>query len=278
MTCWTRSGSTVHTRPKHVSGDMRRGWAALPAREGKCDMASLRVAQILASLDDGQRRPQDLPQRLVVACGRALPVTGVGLVLMTDAGPAGTVAITDGPAATMEDLQFTLGEGPCVEASRTGRPVLQPELGATGPSRWPAFTAGALEAGIRAIFAFPLRVGGIRLGVLDVYRDQVGALTDADLTEALCFADAATAVLLHLQEQGSSHGSHLDAIPVVEDRAQVHQATGVVSVQAGVSIGEALVRLRARSYASERPILELSRDVLAGHVSFSPEDEHDDAR
>ena len=65
----------------------------------------------------------------------------------------------------MEDLQFTFGEGPCVECSRTGRPVLQPDLARTGPDRWPGFSAGALEAGIRAIFAWPLRVGGIRLGV-----------------------------------------------------------------------------------------------------------------
>ncbi len=242
-------------------------------------MASVRVAQILSGVLDGSGPDADVAHLLVLTCTRALPVTGVGLVLMTDAGPAGTVAISDGAAGTMEDLQFTLGEGPCVECSRTGRPVLQPDLVRTGPGQWPAFSAGAIDAGIRAIFAFPLRVGGIRLGVLDLYRDEAGELTDAELVEALSFADAATALLLHLQSQQSARsedgsGDGSGVIPVVEDRAEVHQATGMISVQAGIDMAESLVRLRARAYATERPILELARDVLDGEVEFS--DAYDD--
>lgn len=232
-------------------------------------MASVRVAQILSSVLHGSTHATDIPHRLVMACTQALPVTGVGLALMTDSGPAGTVAVSDGPAATMEDLQFTLGEGPCVECTRTGRPVLQPDLARTGPGRWPGFTAGALEAGIRAIFAFPLRVGGIKLGVLDLYRDMAGDLSEPELAEALSFADAATAVLLHLQAAASPDGAGLRAIPVLEDRAEVHQATGMISIQAGVLMSVALARLRARAYATDRPILELARDVLGGVVSFT---------
>jgi GAF domain-containing protein len=232
-------------------------------------VTSTRVAEILAVVVDGAGHVGDVPLRLIRACVAALPVSGVGLVLMTDQGPAGIVATSDPPATTMEDLQFTLGDGPCVESSRTGRPVLQPDLETTGPERWPAFSAGALDAGIRAIFAFPLRVGGIRLGVLDLYRDQAGELSQADMTEALSFASAATAVLLHLQAHRSDEGGELQAIPVLEDRAEVHQATGIISVQADVDISEALVRLRARAYASERPIVELARDVVSGSVVFS---------
>ncbi|MGI9155397.1 MAG: GAF domain-containing protein [Marmoricola sp.] len=142
---------------------------------------SVRVTQILSSVLEGSTGVVDVPHRLVMACMQAVPVTGVGLALMTDAGPAGTVAISDDRAGTMEDLQFTLGEGPCVESSNTGRPVLQPDLAGTGPRRWPGFSAGALEAGIRAVFALPLRMGGIRLGVLDLYRDKPGELSDRQL-------------------------------------------------------------------------------------------------
>jgi hypothetical protein len=84
------------------------------------------------------------------------------MVLMTESGPVGTVAVTDPTAGTMQELQFTLGEGPCVESSATGRPVLQPDLARTWPARWPVFCVGASEAGIAAIFALPLRIGGIR--------------------------------------------------------------------------------------------------------------------
>lgn len=232
-------------------------------------VSSVRVAEILSGVADAPGPVGDLPQRLVTACTTALPVTGVGLILMTDAGPAGTVAVTDGPSATMEELQFTLGEGPCVESSRTGRPVLQPQLERTGPPRWPAFSAGALDAGIRAIFAFPLRVGGIRVGVLDLYRDRAGDLSDTQLTEALSFADAATAVLLRLHAHGTAAEGDPGSIPVIEDRAEVHQATGVVSVQAEVSLAQALVMLRARSFAEERPILGLAQQVLSGAAHFT---------
>jgi len=230
-------------------------------------VASLRATQILSGVSDGVTAVSGLPQRLVAACARALPVTGVGLVLMNDAGPAGTVAITDGPAATMEELQFTLGEGPCIDASRTGHPVLQPDLAVTGPRRWPAFSEEALAVGIRAVFAFPLRGGAIRVGVVDLPHDRAGALSKDQLGEALALADAATTVLLHQQAQHGPDGV-LGPIPVIEDRAEVHQATGMISVHAGVSLTHALVLLRARAFAAERPITELARDVLSGAVRF----------
>ena len=236
-------------------------------------MASGRTAEILSGVADSGLGGGDLPQLLVVACARALPVSGVGLVLMSEDGPAGTIAVTDSPAAKLEDLQFTLGEGPCVDASRSGRPVLQPDLARTGPPRWPGFSAGALDVGVGAVFAFPLRMGGIRLGVLDLYRDRAGALSGEELAEALSFADAATTVLLHLQSLDHDVGWPLGVLPLVEDRAEVHQATGMVSVQAGVSLGQALALLQARAFATGGPISALARDVLAGVVGFSNDDE-----
>jgi hypothetical protein len=86
-------------------------------------------------------------------------------------------------------------------------------------------------------------------------------LSDAELTEALSFADAATAILLHLQDQATSDPSGVGAIEVIEDRAEVPQATGMISVQTGVGMAEALVRLRARALAPERPILDVAREV-----------------
>lgn len=236
-------------------------------------MASARADEILAHLSHGPDVVPSLPEQLVVHCADALPVTGVAIMLMTDAGPAGVVAASDGPAATMEELQFTLGEGPCVDCSQTGRPILQPDLAGTGVSRWPAFTDGALDAGIRAVFAFPLRVGGIRLGVLDLYRDRPGTLTDDRLAEALSFADAATTLLVHLQAQAVNKGDHAAMLHVIEDRAEVHQATGWVAEAMGVSLTQALVMLRARAFATKRPIVDLARDVLSGSTKLDDEDD-----
>jgi hypothetical protein len=233
-------------------------------RPEEVDVASRRVAEILRAAWARSPDGADLPASLAETCARSLPVSGVGLALMTAEGPAGTIAATDGPALQLEELQFTLGEGPCVDASATGRPVLQPDLALTAPVRWPAFAGGALDAGIRAVFAFPLRVGAIRVGVLDLYRDKAGPLSREELTDALSFADAATLVLLHAQAGSPVSG----AVPVLDERAEVHQATGVVSVQAAVGLAEALVLLRARAFAEERPLGDLARDVLDGTAHF----------
>ena len=231
-------------------------------------MASPRVAEILAMVLARSSIGTPAAARLVELCCHDLPVTGVGLALMTEDGPAGTVAATDATALTLEDLQFTLGEGPCVTASNTGLPVLQPDLSRTALLRWPAFAAGAEAAGLAAVFALPLQVGAIRLGVLDLYRTTAGVLSQEELADALCFADAATTLLLDAQAQNSPWRLPLESLTVLDDRAEVHQATGVVSVHAAVTLQDALLLMRARAYAEQRPIAELAKDVLSGLVDF----------
>lgn len=227
---------------------------------------SSRGTEILAALladggDDG------LPERLTAACADVLPETGVGLVLRTGDGPVATVAASGEQVALMEELQFTLGEGPCVTAVATRRPVLEADLARSGPPRWPAFTAGALDAGIRAVFALPLLIGTVRLGSFALYRKRAGPLSDHAFAEALSFADVATAVLLHLRAHRADGPMRL-----IEDRAEVHQATGVVSVRAGVPLEQALVLLRARAFATDRPVSAVARDVLSGVLEI-PGDE-----
>lgn len=214
-------------------------------------------------------RGTPLSDALVARCVASLPITGVGLARMTDAGPAGTFVATDGPARVMEELQFDLGEGPCVDCSVSGRPVLQSDLARTGVARWPVFTPGAVGAGIRAIFALPLQVGGIRLGVLDLYRDAPGALADADLAEALVFADAATAVLLHLQTASSSELDQVHIGDPMDHRAEVHQATGMTAAQLDIPLAQALALLRARAYAEDRPVLGVAIDVVERRLRLS---------
>jgi hypothetical protein len=224
------------------------------------------VTEILAGLARECPSGEGLADRLVADCAVAVSVTGVGLSLTTDAGSGDlVVAVSDRRAGLVEELQFTLTEGPCVDAARLGRPALQPDLGGAVRARWPSFTAGALAAGLRAVFAFPLRVGAIQLGVLDLYRDTAGPLTKEELAEALCFADAATALLLHMQAEVHGAGD----LAAVDDRAEVHQATGVVSVHAGVNLVDALTLLRARAYADGRPIGEVAHAVLAGELELT---------
>jgi GAF domain/ANTAR domain len=239
-------------------------------------VSSVRVRQILVDVMAGQGADDGgLPERLCRVCAAAVPVSGVGLALMTAAGHGCTVTATDGAAAVMEDLQQALGEGPCMDASRDGRPVLHSDLAATGSSRWPGFTAGALEAGIAAVFAFPLQVGAIRLGVLGLYRDTTGALDRLQLAEALAFAEAATTILLHLQGKSPlGQPLHPRLAEAVESRREIHQATGMIAVQAAVGLTEALLLLQAHAYSSECPLLEVAQDVVTRRLRFGREDDH----
>lgn len=232
-------------------------------------MRNPRVGEILAVIADRAGEQGTLPTRLCAECLAVLPVSGVGVALMTADGPSGVVlAATDGRARQLEELQFALGEGPCVEASGSGRPVLQPDLAVSGPARWPRFGAAVLDAGVHAIFAFPLRVGAIRVGVLDLYRDTPGPLTDAELADALAFADAATTMVLHLQD----HGKHGDDDPAlagpIDSQAEVHQATGMITIQLGVSLADALLRLRAHAYATGQTVSAVAADVVGRRLLF----------
>lgn len=230
-------------------------------------MPSPRVDEILSLVADGHDQETALPARLCVACLSALPVSGVGVALMTADGPSGVVlAATDERARQLEELQFALGEGPCVEASSGGRPVLEPDLVAAGSPRWPRFGAAVLGAGVHAIFALPLRVGAIRVGVLDLYRDTPGRLTTAELTEALAFADAATVVVLHLQDHDGDGDGLL--IGPIDGRAVVHQATGMIAVQLHIGLAAALLRLRAHAYAMRRTVSDIAADVVDRHLRF----------
>ncbi|MEJ5946402.1 GAF and ANTAR domain-containing protein [Pseudokineococcus basanitobsidens] len=286
-----------HTRGAPLAGAPARHADDGPTSWGGGRVASHRTRQILAGLVDHavdghavdgrsvdghavDGRSVDghavdgLPHRLVAWCSRSLPVSGTGLVLMSHDQPAGTVAASDGVATGLEELQFTLGEGPCVESSSTGRSVLVPDLALEDGQRWPAFARGALELGARAVFALPLRVGEIRLGVLDLYRDTPGLLVDGDLAEALAFADAATALLLHLQAQAatSATGDQASPVELQDGRAEVHQATGMVSVQSGLPLAASLVVLRSRAYSLGRPVVDVARDVLVGTLDFTRAD------
>lgn len=235
-----------------------------------------RADEILAELMvESASSATSLPEALCHSCVRDLSVSGAAMVLQSGAGLDRIVAATPGAAMTVENLQFELGEGPGVDASRQDGPVLRSDLRSANV-RWPMFVPAALAAGVHAAFAFPLQVGGIHLGVLDLYRDTPGGLLDGVLGNALAHAQAATAVLLHLQALSSPTGKlHPQLTGFTADRSEIHQATGMISAQAEVTLVDALLLLRARAYATNRTMLAVSRDVLGRRLRFDADSEPD---
>jgi hypothetical protein len=195
--------------------------------------------------------------QLCAVAARVVDVAGAGVTL-EDRLNRTLLCASDAIAAEVEELSFTLGEGPGIDAHRVGSPVSEPDLARPRRARWPSFTPLAVDAGAAAIFAFPLRVGGIRLGALTLYQARSGRLTDGQHADAL--ADQAGA------PPGDLAGE-LDALS--STRADVHQASGMVSVQLGASVADALVRLRAHAYAEGRALSDVAGDVIAGRLRLS---------
>jgi hypothetical protein len=239
-------------------------------------MPDPRLDQIVTALLREQDGEHGLPQRLCEACLEALPVNATALTLSTAEGTHLVLAATEERARGLAELEFTLGEGPAVDASRHGGPVLVGNLGdSEATSRWPVYSRQVSAVGMRSQFSFPLQIGAIRLGVLTLLCEWTGPLVDGDLAEALTFAEAATTVLLHLQDVPGVDGALPAEIGArFEMTAEVHQATGIVSVQAAVGMTEALLLLRARAFGSDRTALAVARDVVAGVLRFGNDEDH----
>ncbi|HKT05320.1 MAG TPA: GAF and ANTAR domain-containing protein [Rugosimonospora sp.] len=197
-------------------------------------------------------------------------VDGAAVAVSLPAAPRETVFASDQVASDMEELSLTLGEGPCVDAVASG-PVLVPDVMAPHClARWPVFVPAAGRAGVRAVFALPLHVGGIHTGVVDLYRGQPGEMNREQLTDALVLADIAFALLLDAPAGDRRHDGHWPE-STGPQHPEVHQATGMVSVQLGVTAAVALTRLRAYAYAHDRRLHEVAGDVVARRLRFNPD-------
>jgi GAF domain len=210
-----------------------------------------------------------LAMRICRACVAGLDVDGAAISLLTATVARQTLAATDETAELLEDLQFTLNEGACMEAASTGSPVLVADLQHSSEvARWPVFAAAVMErSAVRAVFALPLQWGAVNLGVLDLYRREPGALGDEQLRDAISSADTAALMLLGLRTDPDHGGGWLDH--TIAHRVEVHQATGMVSVQLDVSAAEALARMRAHAFVHNRLLIDIARDVVARRLVFT---------
>jgi hypothetical protein len=207
-------------------------------------------------------------RRLCQVAARILAARGVAVSLMTERGPTGIVAALDQESEVVEELQFILGEGPCWEAFETRAPVLVPDVQGDTAVRWPGYSAAVQAHGLRSAFAFPLQVGSARLGVLDVYREQPGELAEEALADSLVLASIATEALVEGQGDSDVGAAPSGVEQALESRFAVYQAQGMVMVQLGVPLDEAMARLRAHAYANSRTLGSVARDIVARTLTF----------
>lgn len=207
-------------------------------------------------------------QRLCDVCAEVTGTTGAGIMLMSGSIQRGSVCTTDAVSALIEQLQYELGEGPCLDAYHHDRPVLEPDLADPKTPRWAAFTGPALAAGVGAVFGFPLQVGAVRLGALNLYADGPGALTDDQHADALLMADLAAQALLLIQADAPAGTVATELEANADFQYVVHQASGMVAAQLDVPVGQALIRLRAHAFGNDRTLTDVARDVVDRRLRF----------
>ncbi len=230
-------------------------------------MAGDRRLRILTRLGGGEARELET-KRLCDVCAEITGMSGAGIMLMSGDVPRGSVCTTDEVSSLIEQLQYTLGEGPCVDAYQQDRPVLEPDLAEPETPRWLAFAGPAIAAGVRAIFGFPLQVGAVRLGALNLYCDRPGRLTDEQHADALVMADVAAQAVLVLQANAPP-GMLAAALEASADfQSVVHQASGMVAAQLDVSVGQALIRLRAYAFGNDRALADVAQEVVTRRRRF----------
>src|SRR6266566_8811153 len=224
-------------------------------------MAGDRLRRVLAALAAGGDGWSSA--RLCQACPAIVGVSGAGVMLMAGEIPQGSLCTTDAVSQLIEELQYTLGEGPCLDAYQQDQVVAEPDLTDPVTGRWPAFTPPTLAAGVRAVFGFPLRVGTVRLGALNLYRVLPGPLTSDQHADALVVADVAARWVLEAQA-GAPPDTVAEELEAGADfHFVVHNAAGMVSVQAGISVTEALIRLRAYAFSHDRLLADVAGDIVA---------------
>jgi GAF domain-containing protein len=206
--------------------------------------------------------------RLCEVCAEVSATSGAGIMLMCDDAPVGSVCTTNEVSDLIEELQYELGEGPCVDAHNDGLPVLEPDLADPATPRWLAFSPPALAAGTRAVFGFPLRVGAARLGAMNLYRDRPGKLSDDQHADALVMADVAAQAVLAMQANAPLDTVATELEAGANFHLVEHQASGMVATQLGISVREALVRLRAHAFSHDLGLDEVAESIVARQLRF----------
>lgn len=197
-----------------------------------------------------------------------LPVTGAAVSLFGGATAETLVCASDALAARLDELQFSLGEGPRWRAVRTRLPVLVPDAQSVLHPDWPMFDKAISGTDAAALFVFPLTVGAADLGVVELYHSVPGTLSRTEQATAAMLAGQTSWCLLRKILTVSSPEADAAANPVLMSRREIHQATGMVLAQSGASAADALLMLRAYAFAHDLTLRETADAVIEGRLSF----------
>ncbi|GAA2255119.1 hypothetical protein GCM10010145_23990 [Streptomyces ruber] len=234
--------------------------------------------RLLKRLRQAAHDGHDLSTVSAVYAARLLHLQALTLNLRAESGALellwGTLA--DGHlGADLEDLQYTLGEGPTLDAARTGEAVTETDLTTQAAAeRWPAFTAATHDTSARAVIAIPLLLGVATTGVMTGYRTTTGLFPMEQRLDLETFAHTALHLLLNTPPKALAADTDLEPVPRPDlslHHAVVHQAAGFLSSRLDIPIADALLRLRAHAFSHNRRLVDVARDVLDQRLDLTPD-------
>ena len=241
---------------------------------------SERVRSELGAAMSGATSARTAADQLCHACVGLLDVDGASVSLAFEGANRGTFGSSGELSRRLDELQFTYGEGPCLDAVRDGAPVLVPDLDDPSDTRWPALTRALLDAGVSAVFALPVTMSQRHVGALDLFRNRRGPLSEQALDGGLLAAELAALPLLdmlaeHQAEDWDAGGrdgwTELSSI----QRVEVYQATGMIMAALDVDSAEALIRLRAHAFASNLTAQEVAWAIVERRLPLDSPDWRD---
>lgn len=207
----------------------------------------------------------DVLARLGADIRSVLDVTGAGVMLGDDEGNLRFTSTSDAVLEKLEALQIELDDGPCLRAYRTGEIVVAIDL--STDTRFPEFGPRAVDAGMSAVYSFPMHIEGDVFGALNLYRPETGAFTDDQIEVGQTLADVATSYLRNARDSEQQTLLTKQLQHALNSRVLIEQAKGFVTARTGVDLPDAFELIR--SYARRRQVVvrTVARDLLHGDLT-----------
>jgi hypothetical protein len=217
----------------------------------------------------------DAANRLCVRCVELLDLDGAAISLLPQGTVWGTLGTSGDLSRRVDELQFTVGEGPCMDAVRNGESV-HADLSQPGESRWPGFTGAVLALGVLSVIALPVMVDGSAVGALDLFQREPGLWGQDALDGALIAAEVAGVSVGRLMRDTLDWDQASDGTEVQKaagwERVEVYQATGMIMGQLDVEPGEALMRLRGYAFAHGMTASDVAWHIIERRLRLHDDD------
>jgi hypothetical protein len=205
----------------------------------------------------------ELAQQLIDSTMSLLPISAAGILLGDANGELHVFASSSEQTRLLELLQVEADVGPCLDAYRTGAPMLIDDLD-DHAEQWPAFVQRAAEYDYRAVAALPLRLRTERVGALNLFLDRTGPLDVADLAVGQALADVATIGILHQRILSKSELVNQQLQTALNTRLIIEQAKGVLAERGTIDMDRAFNLLRLHARSTNRRLADLAREVVDG--------------